>query len=136
MRSKAEQGHGVSSKPFIERRKYPRIEKNVPLKLSWADADVVTETRNISCAGAYCRVSKYVEPMTRVEITLLLPLKKGQKITTRKITCRGVVVRTEGIPGSEDFYTAIFFSDILPKDSRTLAQFVEASLAAKAASLN
>jgi hypothetical protein len=126
----------VSSKPFIERRKHPRIEKNVPLKLSWADADVVTETKNISGSGAYCRVSKYIEPMTKVEVTLLLPVKKNQKITTKKITCRGVVVRTEQILDSEDFYTAIFFSDILPKDSRILAQFVENFLAAKAASLN
>jgi hypothetical protein len=126
----------VSSKPFLERRKYPRVEKNVPLKLSWADADVVTETRNISCAGAYCRVSKYIEPMTKVEVTLLLPVKKGEKITTKKITCRGVVVRTENIPDGEEFYTAIFFSDILPKDSRILAQFVENAVATKAASLN
>jgi hypothetical protein len=126
----------VSSKPFLERRKHPRVEKNVPLKLSWADADVVTETRNISCAGAYCRVSKYIEPMTRVEVTLLLPVKKGEKITTKKVTCRGVVVRTENIPDGEEFYTAIFFSDILPKDSRILAQFVENTLATKAASLN
>jgi hypothetical protein len=126
----------VSSKPFLERRKHPRIEKNVPLKLSWADADVVTETRNISCAGAYCRVSKYIEPMTRVEVTLLLPVKKGEKVTTKKITCRGVVVRTENIPDGEEFYTAIFFSDILPKDSRILAQFVENAVTTKAASLN
>jgi hypothetical protein len=126
----------VSSKPFLERRKHPRVEKNVPLKLSWADADVVTETRNISCAGAYCRVSKYIEPMTRVEVTLLLPVKKGEKVTTKKVTCRGVVVRTENIPDGEEFYTAIFFSDIIPKDSRILAQFVENTLATKAASLN
>ena len=126
----------MSSKPFVERRSHPRIENNVPVKLSWAEADVVTETRNISCAGAYCRISKYIEPMTKVEITLLLPVKKGTKVTTKKIVCRGVVVRTEHIPDAEEFYTAIFFSDILPKDSRILAQFVESALASKAASLN
>ncbi len=126
----------MSSKPFVERRKHPRIEKNIPLKLSWADADVVTETRNISCSGAYCRVSKYIEPMTKVEVTLLLPVKKGHKVTTKKITCRGVVVRTENFPDGEEFFTAIFFSDILPKDSRILAQFVENVLVEKSASLN
>jgi len=126
----------VSSKPFVERRSHPRVENNIPLKLSWPDADVVTETKNISCAGAYCRVSKYIEPMTKVEVMLLLPVKKGAKVTTKKIACHGVVVRTEHIPAGDEFYTAIFFSDILPKDSRILAQYVESALAAKAASLN
>lgn len=126
----------MNSKPFVERRSHPRVENNVPLKLSWPEADVVTETKNISCAGAYCRVSKYIEPMTKVAVTLLLPVKKGTKVTTKKIACRGVVVRTEHIPDGDEFFTAIFFSDILPKDSRILAQFVENALAAKAASLN
>ncbi len=126
----------MSSKPAEERRRHPRIEYNIPVKMSWADADVVTETKNISSSGAYCRVSKYIEPMTKLKITLLLPVKSGAKVTTKKISCHGVVVRTENIPGQDDFFTAIFFSDIHPKDSRILAQYVESVLKDKAASLN
>jgi len=114
----------VSSQVPIERRSHPRAENNVPLKISSADADFVTETKNISCAGAYCRVSKYLEPMTKLKIVLLLPLRKKGRVTTKKISCCGVVVRTENILNDEGFNTAIFFNDIHPKDSRTLAEFV------------
>ena len=117
-----------------EKRRHPRVEQSVPLKISTPDADLVAETSNISCSGVYCRVSKFIEPMTKLGVTLLLPVKKGGKTTTRKITCYGVVVRTENIPNQDDFNTAIFFSDIHSKDSRLLGEYVESVLAEKSKS--
>lgn len=108
-----------------ERRRHARIDHNIPLKISCQDADFVTETKNISCSGAYCRVDKYIEPMTKLKIHLLLPLKKNSKTTTVKVCCGGVVVRTESVSGDEMFDTAIFFNDIEQKDMRALAEFVD-----------
>ena len=66
----------ISERPIEERRKDPRIKNNIPVKISREDGDVVTETANISRSGAYCRVSEYIEPMTRLKIYLLMPMKK------------------------------------------------------------
>jgi hypothetical protein len=122
-----EEGVRVSQQSRSERRQHPRVDNNVPLKISSADADFVTETKNISCAGAYCRVSRYLEPMTKLKVLLLLPVRKGKRVTTKKVSCFGVVVRTENILEGEGFNTAIFFNDIHPRDSRAIAEFVEGS---------
>jgi hypothetical protein len=115
----------------VERRRHPRVDNNIPLKISTADADLVTETKNISCSGAYCRVNKFLEPMTKMDITLLIPFKKAGKATTKKVVCGGVVVRTENIPEGDGFNTAIFFNDIHPRDSRLLADYVHSMLITK-----
>ena len=93
--------------------------------------DVVTETRNLSCNGAYCRVNKYFEPMTKLAIHLLLPLKKGQKIMTKKISCQGVVVRVESQPGNDYFNIAVYFNEIDKKDARCISEYVGSVLAEK-----
>jgi hypothetical protein len=110
---------------FVEKRRHPRVDNNIPLKISTGDVDLVTETRNISCSGVYCWVNKFLEPMTKMAITLLIPFKKAGKATTKKITCGGVVVRTENIPDGDGFNTAIFFNDIHPRDTRFLAEYVQ-----------
>ncbi|MBF0595033.1 MAG: PilZ domain-containing protein [Candidatus Omnitrophica bacterium] len=122
----------MSQKAMVEKRQHPRVEHSVPVKISALAGDVVTETRNISRSGAFCRVSKYLEPMTKLKITLLLPVKKDGKVTTKKIICTGVVVRTENIPYEDAFNVAVFFSDITPRDSRILADHVAGVLAEKA----
>lgn len=115
-----------------EKRRQPRVDNNLPLKISTDDIDLVTETKNISSSGVYCRVGKFLEPMTKLRITLMLPIKKTGKTSTKKVLCGGVVVRTENIPEGDGFNTAIFFNDIHPRDSRVLAQFVESLLVGKA----
>ena len=114
-----------------ERRRYPRLDNNVPLKISSDDFDVVTETQNLSCSGAYCRVDKYLEPMTRLKIHLLLPLKKHNKIVTKKISCQGVIVRSESVPGDKYFNIAIYFNDIQQKDINSLNDYINSVLGQK-----
>jgi len=118
--------------PASERRQYPRLKKNVPVKLCSGDFDVVTETYNVSCNGAYCRVDKYLEPMTKLKIHLLLSIKKGNRTLTKKISCQGVVVRTESQPDNTHFNIAIYFNEIAKKDSQYLADYVQTVLAADA----
>ncbi len=113
-----------------ERRRHPRLEHNIPVKISSNDLEIVTETKNLSCSGAFCRVNKHLEPMTRLKIHLLLPLRKNNKISTKKITCQAVVVRAQEMPDGDYFDTAIFFSDINPKDSQVITEFVESVMGA------
>ena len=114
--------------PVPERRRHPRLDNNVPVKISCEDFDLVTETRNLSCSGAYCQVNKFLEPMTKLKIHLLLPLKKKDKVTTKKITCDGVVVRAESQPGDSRFNIAIYFSEMPIKDRKCLAEYIEVTL--------
>lgn len=110
---------------FHEKRRHRRVEHNVPVKISSDHGDILTETKNISCSGAYCQMAQRLEPMTKLKIYLLLPLLKRDKLTTKKITCQGIVVRAQAAAGQDYYDTAIFFSDIAPKDSRTIHEFVE-----------
>ena len=62
----------ISHSSNQERREHPRIDNNIPVKISREDGDIVTETANISRSGAYCNVNKPIEMMTKVKINLLL----------------------------------------------------------------
>ena len=111
-----------------ERRKYPRLDNNIPLKIRSDEFDIVTETKNLSTSGVYCRINKYLEPMTKLKICLLLPLKRHNKAATKKISCLGVIVRTESVPSEECFNVAIYFSDIPQKDVNYLNDYINANL--------
>lgn len=118
----------VNSKVSVEKRRHHRVNNNIPVKISSSVADFVTETKNISASGAYCRVNKYLEPMTKLQITFLLPCFKAEKMVTHKISCQGVVVRTVNALKEEGFFTAIFFNDISTQDSRLLSDYVKNAL--------
>ena len=66
--------------------------------------------------------------MTKLKVYLLLPLSKSDKMATKSITCQGVVVRTQAAVKQGYYDTAIFFSDIAPKDSRAINEFVESMM--------
>ncbi len=114
---------------FQEKRRHRRIDHGVPVKISSTLGDILTETRNISASGAFCRTSERLEPMTKLKICLLLPMVKKEKVTTKKINCQGVVVRVKAAEGHAYYETAIFFSDIAPKDSQAIHEFVESKAA-------
>lgn len=63
--------------------------------------------------------------MTKLKLNLLLPIRKNNKIITRRVHCEGVVVRSESVPAGDYFQTAIFFSDISSKDAQTIHDFVD-----------
>ena len=108
-----------------ERRKNPRLDNNIPVKICQEGGDLVTETKNVSRSGAYCRVNQYIEPMTKLKIHLLLSFPKSGKSVTKKISCEGVVVRSE--PASDDgkYHIAVFFSDISKRDAECITDYVD-----------
>lgn len=112
---------------FIEKRRQPRLEKNLPLRISAGEVDFVTETRNISSSGAYCRVSKYIAPLTKLNLTLLIPSLTQNKEKSHKVVCKGVVVRSQPVNSvnpPNEYSLAIFFNHIEKKDSILISQYV------------
>lgn len=105
--------------PFSEKRRYPRVDKKLPLKLEGEKFDVITETENISAAGAYCRIGKYLAPFTMLDISLFLPSKDRAE----RVDCKGVVVRTEENL-DKTYSIAIYFSEIKEVDKKKISQYV------------
>ncbi len=107
-----------------EKRRHVRLEKNIPLRIVTDETEFVTETRNLSCSGAYCQVNRYIAPMTKLKIQLFLPLKIHNKIQTKKVLCQGVIVRIENVPRENAYNIAIFFNEIQQKDSDRISEFI------------
>lgn len=112
---------------MLERRKNIRAKKNIPLKLADTGFDIITETVDISSSGAYCRVTRNLPPMSKIDVVLLIP-GKDTNCATRKIRCKGVVVRTEpAIIKDADkahYNIAIFFTDTSKKDQKIVEEYV------------
>ncbi|MCM8799903.1 MAG: PilZ domain-containing protein [Candidatus Omnitrophica bacterium] len=111
---------------FRERRRYPRIEKKLPLKISSDEYDIITQTKNISCIGAYCSVNRSIPVLTKLSIILLLP-SASKRHPNIKIKCKGVVVRTERDP-SGNFNIAIFFNEISKNQKDKISKYVNQHL--------
>jgi len=112
-----------------ERRKDPRLENNIPVKICGEDGDLVAETQNISRSGAYCRISKPVDLMTKLKIHIMLTPPGEGKAKARKLSCEGVVVRCEPVEGGEEgYHLAIFFNDITKRDAEAITDYVTAHL--------
>ncbi len=118
-----------------ERRKGQRAAAHIPVRIAHEDGDIVTETLNISRSGAYCRVNKRIELMTKLKIQILLPparglsaARKNQKRLSKTIHCQGVVVRVEPSAENGRFEIAIFFNEIAQRDAESINDYVGSRL--------
>ncbi|MCF7887404.1 MAG: PilZ domain-containing protein [Candidatus Omnitrophica bacterium] len=121
------------NKLINERRKYPRLKKILPIKLKQApekEFDLSTQTTNISASGAYCAVSKSVDLMTKLQLTMLIPFPKAKSKKIKKIECQGVVVRKEKNKENKKFpyRIGIFFNDLDNQDRKFLQSYVNSFL--------
>ena len=96
----------------VEKRLYPRIGHNLPIKVAVNGYDFITTTKNVSCVGVCCHLKKYVPPFTKVSVKLSLPVKIKKVNKNLLIKCIGVVVRTEDEKKESGFNVAIFFNQI------------------------
>lgn len=106
-----------------ERRLYPRIKHDLPVKIAANGYDFITTTQNVSCVGAYCHIDKYIPPFTKIMIKLTLPvmLKKTRK--SYNVECKGVIVRT--VDETEGgFNIAIFFNDIKESEQQKISKYI------------
>ncbi|KPK43001.1 MAG: hypothetical protein AMJ78_00060 [Omnitrophica WOR_2 bacterium SM23_29] len=109
-----------------ERRRSPRVRRQIPLKIQFDDYDLVGQTHNISCIGAYCTVNKYIQPFSLISIILLLPLRRRNRSNIVNIRCQGVVVRSEESPQNDKKYNiAIYFNRLKRSDRVKLSQYVQ-----------
>ena len=111
-----------------ERRRAPRVSERIALGVIGTAEEVRAETANISTAGAYCTVDRFIPPMTKLQLQFELSYN-ARRVQVR---CEGVVVRTEPVVENTEqgrYYVAIFFSDITDRDRAAIAAFVRDRLA-------
>lgn len=114
-----------------DRRRHIRILDRLSFKLADNLSVIATQTINISISGAYCEIDRYIAPMTKVNITLLVPLRlKSNKISSKTLRMEGVVVRTEKSENSEGrFSIAVFFTQAKEADLKNIRLYIESQLA-------
>lgn len=106
-----------------ERRLYPRLFQQLPVKIGANGYDFTTTTHNVSCTGTYCCVSKYIPPFTKIAVRLCLPHASKDANNNCNVECKGVVVRSEdGDNGG--FNIAIFFNDIKQNERKKISHYV------------
>ena len=90
------------SKSKSERRSHPRTATNLALKICKKGLDLITETRNISCSGVYCRVNRPLPLMSKIGLTLLIPIHEKNKINTAARRTLGNSRATCGNEGKQE----------------------------------
>jgi len=110
-----------------ERRKHPRIYRKLPIKIKADLFDLVTESQNLSLSGVYCQSDKCLGLMTKVNIVMLLPIRRERlKTVTKKVHCEGIVVRVEKSPQATDkFNLAVFFNRITKANRDIISRYIE-----------
>ncbi|MFH1888910.1 MAG: PilZ domain-containing protein [Candidatus Omnitrophota bacterium] len=106
-----------------ERRRYPRIDQGLPIKIAADGYDFITSTQNVSCVGAYCHLDKYIPPFTKIAVKLNLPLMSEGKMKNIEVDCNGVIVRSED-ETKGGFNVAVFFNHINESQRKKIAQYV------------
>jgi len=107
----------------IERRRYPRAKKKLDFKVAADGYCFATTTKDISCIGAYCHISKYIPPFTKVAVGLAMPVKGNHPQKDTKVVCNGVIVRTEDEKRG-GFNIAIFFNEIRDSQRKKIAHYL------------
>jgi len=120
---------------YPDRRKKQRVDANLNLKVKLpvidnAEEAASLETINISSSGVYFKSTRYIEPMTKLDmdIELSVPGPKGSKsLEKASINCEGIVVRVtpeSGQPEDGYYEVAVFFTNIAPKGLQALEDHI------------
>ncbi|MFO7915804.1 MAG: PilZ domain-containing protein [Candidatus Krumholzibacteriales bacterium] len=110
-----------------ERRRAERIDVSIPLDVSGEGDRASGETINISMNGIYFRSNQHIDPLTKVQMGLVIPVGEGGEEKEEKAMFDGVVVRTEPEKRDDEpdaFRIAVYIT-YMSKDSRAvLSDFI------------
>jgi c-di-GMP-binding flagellar brake protein YcgR len=114
-----------------ERRKHRRASLEVPLDmedLAVEGKTIRATTVNLSAGGFYCRVPFHVPVLTKLKISMAIPVRDtAGKEEDYAITCEGMVVRTmpeKPESGTETYEIACFFTEIDDYDRLVIEQYL------------
>lgn len=105
-----------------ERRATFRIQEVLPFQIGHQGYDIEARTVNIGTNGALCRVERDIPVMTQLNVGLRLS-------SSKKVSAKGVVVRSQKDPGSRDTLIAIYFNEISDRDQSLLREYITSRMA-------
>lgn len=115
-------------KPILDRRRSVRVDEELPFKIGQGDYETQAKTVNISENGALCLVEKNIPLMTQLAVALTIPALDKKTKNGKTLRLKGVVVRREKDPSSEQYFLAIYFSQISAQDREVLSRFIGSRL--------
>lgn len=114
-----------------ERRENLRVDARLSMRVEGApdggpSAQIVTESQNISSSGVYCLCSQFLPPLSKVQLTIVLPKLPGHSHSQELIKCEGIVVRCESLPRRSEprYQLACMFSGLERSRHEILEEFV------------
>ncbi len=115
-----------------ERRQSARVDAQVALQLSGTEEgfpveSLTTESINVGAEGVYCHVGHFIAPLTKLQLTMVLPLKdrKGQ-VKNEVVKTQAVVVRCQPDGNTQGGYRiACFFTGLDAATKETLEDYVD-----------
>jgi hypothetical protein len=114
-----------------DRRRSTRVDARVALQISGAGKElpadtVTTESINVGAEGVYCLVPHFVAPLTKLQVTMVLPLKgKRGQVKNEVMKADGVVVRCQPAGGeASGFRIACFFSGLTDEARAVLDEYL------------
>lgn len=121
-------GRQVGDATEAERRREPRYDRNLPLRVGHDSCDGLrAESINISTRGLYCKSPRYVAPFAKLKVAVELPFAGSGTAT---VECEGVVVRVEPeveTVGVKEYRLAVYFLNLEQACAELIARFVEES---------
>jgi len=89
---------------------------------------IVSESQNISASGIYCHASHYLAPLSKVQLTIILPRTPGGDAHAQELLkCDAIVVRCDQRASSRSdtpYELACMFTGLDPDMRRRLEEFV------------
>jgi hypothetical protein len=105
-----------------------RLSMRVEAGATAGAARIVTESQNISASGVYCHASHYLAPLSKVQLTIILPRVPGGATNVQELLkCDGIVVRCEQRANERSgtpYELACMFTALEPTARRRLEEFV------------
>lgn len=119
------------TKPNVvkDRRQSPRVDARLQIELSIGSGDNTEKasTINISANGVYFTCNRYIEPLTKLGLRLLLGSETDDEVEA--VDVQGVVVRVEPEEPDADveqWDVACYFTDSTPEFRERLGRYVQA----------
>jgi hypothetical protein len=114
-----------------ERRKHRRAELDMPIDMQGFDDEgqsFTARTINLSAGGFYCALPFFVAPMTKLRVSLVIPVADSDgKVEKHPITCEGMVVRIvpeKVAKGKKLYEIGCFFTEIDDYDRLVIEQYL------------
>lgn len=112
----------------FERRINQRYDVKLPLSIGTEGFKFESTTKNISCSGVYCQIDFFLPLMTKLEMTMNLPVIENDKKVEKTFTTNAVVVRIDpeyDQPGCKEYHIALFFMGLKDEYRNVISLYIQ-----------